>query len=304
MLSLNDSQRGKNLGKVFLLCFINACLLLLPYIIEGQGRLVIIDDFNAQQIPFNIMCNDAIKSGSGFWSWYTDLGSSFVGAFSFYTLGSPFFWLSMLFPPTAFPYVVGPLLILKYAVAGTTAYLYAQRYFKNKNYAVLAALLYAFSGFQTINLMFNHFHNVVALFPLLLWALDSLVEDGKKGRFAWTVALMALTNFFFFVGEVVFVLLYFCIRYLAVNFRKYIRKLPLCLMEGVLGVGISAVLLLPSLLFTLQNPRTDSSLYGESAFAFSGSNYLKIIKGVLFPADLQPTYTVLFDTDRNNSYHF
>ena len=65
-----------------------------------------------------------------------------------------------------------PLLVLKFAVAGGGAYLYLRRYVKNIDYAVLGACLYTFSGFTVYNVFFNHFVDVVALFPYLLWSLD------------------------------------------------------------------------------------------------------------------------------------
>ena len=74
-----------------------------------------------------------------------------------------------------------PLLVLKFAVAGGGAYLYMRRYVKNLDYAVLAACLYTFSGFGIYNIFFNHFIDVVALFPWMLWALDECVYNGPPG---------------------------------------------------------------------------------------------------------------------------
>ena len=88
-----------------------------------------------------------------------------MNAYSFYLYGSPFFWLSTLFPQSWLPYLMCPLLVLKFAVAGGGAYLYMRRYVKNLDYAVLAACLYTFSGFGIYNIFFNHFIDVVALFP-------------------------------------------------------------------------------------------------------------------------------------------
>ncbi len=120
----------------------------------------------------------------GQWCWSLDLGSSVISGFSFYNLGSPFFWIFLLCPKGSFPYLAGPLYILKYAVACVTSYIYLRSFSKSKSYkndyALIGALLYAFSGFQTINLQFFHFHDVVAFFPLLLWGIENV--DNKKTR--------------------------------------------------------------------------------------------------------------------------
>ncbi|MCI1882876.1 MAG: YfhO family protein [Sporolactobacillus sp.] len=288
-------------AKVFLLCLLTSAVMFLPSLIVNKGLFSLVGDFNYQQIPFNILSNRAVKSGDIFWNWYTDLGSNFIGSYSFYTIGSPFFWLSLLFPPYFFPYVVGPMFMLKYCTAGLTSYAYIRRYVQDDNYAVIGALLYAFSGFTAVNLMFNHFHDVVAFFPLLLVGLDRLVLEKKRTGFALAVALNAALNFFFFAGEAIFLLLYYCVRFLAEDFRAAIRRLPAVLWEAVLGVGASCVIFLPAVLFTLQNPRLDSFLYGPSALVFDGSRYLEIIKAFLMPADIMPHQSAIYPSDFTSS---
>ncbi|MFX3618979.1 MAG: YfhO family protein [Sporolactobacillus sp.] len=286
---------------MFLLCLLTSGLIFLPELVIHKGLFSLVGDFNYQQIPFNILSNRAIKTGDIFWNWYTDLGSNFIGSYSFYTLGSPFFWLSTLFPPFFFGYLIGPMFMLKYCVAGLTAFSYMRRYVKNNRYAMIGALLYAFSGFSTVNLMFNHFHDVVAFFPLLLAGLDRLVIEKRPGWFAAAVAINAFLNFFFFMGEIVFLILYFCVRFLAENTKKYIRRLPVTLWEGLLGIGMACILFMPAIFFTLQNPRLNQWLYGPSALAFDGSRYLEIIKAFLMPADIMPHQSAIYLSDFTSS---
>lgn len=266
-------------------CFLLALLSFLPAIISGRGILTLVGDYNFQQIPFTMACNRAIKSGSVLWDWSADLGSSFIGAYSFYTLGSPFFWLSLLAPQWAVPYVMGPIYILKYVVAGITAYAYMKRFVKDEQYAVLGGILYAFSGFSVSALMFYHFHDVVALFPLLLLGLEKLVVEEKKGVFALAVALNALVNYVFFIGEVIFVILYFIIRFLVADARRYAKKIIHCFLEGALGVAMAAVIFLPSVLFVLSNPRVSQIIPLAEMFKYDSSRYLQIIKALFVPAD-------------------
>ena len=89
--------------KVFLIGFILSSIMLLPYVIYGKGILLLSNDFNTQQMPFYVMANKSIRNGEFFFSWLTDLGTSFIGSYMFYMLGSPFFAISLLFPPAAVP---------------------------------------------------------------------------------------------------------------------------------------------------------------------------------------------------------
>lgn len=165
----------------FVLNFAIAAAALLPYMIRDGGLLLVAADFDAEQLSYNMLCNNAIKSGEVLWNWRIDIGSDFVSSFSFYTLGSPFFWLSFLFPASAFPYLVGWIYMLKYAVAGLTSFAYFRRSASEKS-ALLGSVLYAFSGFSCINVVFYHFHDVIALFPLLMLGLDKRMQEGKKLR--------------------------------------------------------------------------------------------------------------------------
>ena len=94
--------------------------------VAGGGYFHYAGDFNDQQINFYQYANAIVKNGGSF-SWATDLGSGFVNSYSFYLLGSPFFWLSMVVPARLMPWAMVPLLCLKMAVAGGGGYLWARR---------------------------------------------------------------------------------------------------------------------------------------------------------------------------------
>ena len=110
-------------------------LVFLPFLIVDNGHFLYYGDFNVQQVPFYQMCHDAILSGNTGWSWTTDLGANFIGSYTFYLLGSPFFWLTLLFPSEAVPYLMAPLLMLKFAFASLTGFIYLRRYVRRANWA-------------------------------------------------------------------------------------------------------------------------------------------------------------------------
>ena len=98
--------------QTFLLALGVAALVFLPFVIRDRGYFLFYGDFNVQQIPFYQMCHNAVRNGDIFWNWNTDLGVNFIGSYSFYLLGSPFFWITLLFPNAAVPYLMAPLLVL------------------------------------------------------------------------------------------------------------------------------------------------------------------------------------------------
>ena len=290
-------QSHKKFWQAVGLCALTAAIFFLPFYILDGGFFHYAGDFNSQQISFYRYMNGFVK-GAGYpdsafagaprntFSWATDLGSGVMNAYSFYLYGSPFFWLSVLLPQSWLPYMMVPLLVLKFGVAGGGAYLYLRRYVKNENYAVLGACLYALSGFAVYNVFFNHFVDVVALFPYLLWALDEAIYEDRHGLFAFWVAVNLLNNYFFFVGQVIFLCIYFVCKLTAKDFRLTGRKFGHLLWESVLGVAMGCLLLFPAVLSLLQNPRTIdlSSGWGFLTYA-KVQQYLAILLSWILPPD-------------------
>ena len=292
-----SGQSHKKFWQAAGLCALTAAVFFLPFYLLDGGFFHYAGDFNSQQISFYRYMNGFVK-GAGYpdsafagaprntFSWATDLGSGVMNAYSFYLYGSPFFWLSVLLPQSWLPYMMVPLLVLKFGVAGGGAFLYLRRYVKNENYAVLGACLYALSGFAVYNVFFNHFVDVVALFPYLLWALDEAIYENRHGLFAFWVAVNLLNNYFFFVGQVIFLCIYFVCKLTAKDFRLTGRKFGHLLWESVLGVAMGCLLLFPAVLSLLQNPRTIdlSSGWGFLTYA-KVQQYLAILLSWILPPD-------------------
>ncbi len=292
-LTLNGKK--ERYGTVFAIAFFICLVIFIPFIIINRGYFLLYGDFNVQQYPFYMHAHDMIKSGSVGWDFKTDIGANFIGSYSFYNLGSPFFLITLLFPTSAVPYLIGPLLMLKISLCAVTAYAYLRHFIRDKDWAMTGGLLYAFSGYSLFNIFFNHFHEPMIFFPLLLLALEKLMSEDKKGLFCLAVFINAFVNYFFFVGEVVFVVIYFFVRLLSHgNWSFNIGKLLRIAFESVLGLCLSAVLLLPAVIEVLKSPRVDSMLYGWNALLYPESQrYLNILEAMFFPPDLpaRPNFT-------------
>lgn len=297
MTELHD-LRGMKAGyycrKAFFYGLGTALLFFLPFILFDNGYFLFYGDFNVQQVPFYQMCHDAVRSGNWGWSWTTDLGANFMGSYSFYLLGSPFFWLTIPFPSWMVPHLMGPLLILKFGCAALTSYLFLRRYVSHPDYAIVGALLYAFSGFAIYNIFFNHFHEAIILFPLMLWALDEYMYDHRRCLFAFTVFLSCISNYYFFAGQVVFLVIYWIVRVLAGSWNISVRDFLLLFCESIIGVLCACVMLVPTILAVTQNPRLNNFPSGWSALLYDyNQRYIHILECFFFPPDIpaRPNFT-------------
>lgn len=282
---------------VFLLGFCIMMVTLIPFMICEQGRFIYYGDYNAQQIPFYSLVNDAVRSGQLGWNWYTDLGTDLFASYSFYLTGSPFFWLSTILPRAAVTYAMPVLLALKHGIATLTAYIYIRRFVRGKTSALTGALLYAFSGFQIYNIFFNHFQDVTAFFPLMLIAMEENINNSRKGVFALSVALMAFINYYFFCGQAVFLVIYYLFRMKCPDFHTSWKKFFLLCFEAVVGTAIAGVLLLPSFLLVINNSRVNDPLFGVDALIYRDSTVIpRVIQTFFMPSD-PPAFPVLFDSE-------
>lgn len=263
-----------------------ALALFLPFLIIDKGFFLYCGDFNSQQIPFYQYCQQFVKSGGGAFSWATDLGSGFLNTYSFYNLGSPFFWLSCLLPNRWLPYAMVPLLCLKFGVGGLGAYLYMRRYTKSANFALVGSALFTLSGWGVYNIFFNHFIDCMVLFPFLLAALDSYIYDKQRAVLPLAIALNLLNNYFFFLGEALFLALYFFIKLGAGDYRLTVREFFRLAFEVVVGCLLGCLLIFPAAASLLNNPRTDSYANGYGMLLYGRvQQYFAILRSLFIPPD-------------------
>ena len=291
--SVLQPKKEKYLSTFFISMLIAAALFV-PYILMSEGYFIFYGDFNVQQIPFYQQCHRAVREGNIFWSWTTDLGANFIGSYSFYLLGSPFFWLTLPFPNSFVPYLMGPLLILKFSCAALTAYFYIRRFTRTPEAARLGGILYAFSGFSVYNIFFNHFHEAIIFFPLLLLSLELLITENRRFFFAFMVFLCAVVNYYFFFGMVVFCVIYFFVRVFSKAVKVKFSRFIALVFEAFLGFLMSMIILLPAIMAITGNYRIREFLTGWSAIMYGKEQiYANILQCFFFPPDI-PARPVFF----------
>ena len=273
--------------KSFLYALIMAAAMFLPFVIIDGGYFIFYGDYNAQQIPFFKHSVEAVHNGTLGWDWSTDLGANFFGSYTYYTLGSPFFWFMTLFPASFSQYLMAPLLCVKFALISLFAFTFIRRFVAKPESALIGGLLYAFSSFNLYNVFFQ-FQDAFMYFPLLLVGLEEFVINKRKGLFALVVAINCLANYFFFIGECVFLVIYFIIRCaMDKRFRVSLKEFLLLAVESVIGVLIAGVLFVPSIYQVLDVPRSTSILKNWNFLFFSNEQrYGLLLESFFFPPEV------------------
>ncbi len=289
-----------------------------PFMIWHRGIFFYYGDYNVQQVPFYIMAHRAVRRGFLFWNPQVDLGGSMGGSFAFYLWGSPFFWMTIPFPEEAVPFLLPFLMALRCGTAQTLAYAWLRTQTRTHRAALLGAMLYAFSGFQACNIVFQHFHDVTAFFPLYLLSFDRFCEGLRERKilrgFSLMTAFMAVLNYYFFTGEAVFLALYYFVRHARFYERRRelgVRGALRCIggelgrivLSFLLGLWLAAGYLVQAADGLLGNTRISELLGGRDLLVYpEPTTPAAILKSFFLVPDLIAKSTLFGnDTVRNAS---
>ncbi len=281
----------------FFASFFLAAAFILPFTIAAGGIFYVSNDQVTQQIPLAQQVVSLLHSGDFLYDFNMDLGTGVIESYSWYNLGSVFTLFYLIFPHSVTPYLMAPALMLKFATGGLFSYLWIRRHTKTDLSALCASILYTFSGFWVTNLVFP-FADVYALFPLLPYAMDRLVDTKKFGLFAVAICLNILVNPPLFFGTAVFMIIYFFVKLAHKTYQISIKEFLFLALEAVCGVALSGFLLVPFVLSLTANPRVGSMLsFGAEWVFHTPHQYFELFRSMVLPAEVMHQNTLMTNPD-------
>lgn len=168
------------------------------------------NDLYNQYMPFFQAFHDKFWQGEGLsYSFELGLGSGFAALYGYY-LASPVNWLVVFWPRAFIAEFITILILVKMGLAGMSFAYYLRRHFDKEDMGILLfSSAYALSGFMAAYQWNIMWLDVVALAPLVLWALEELIETGKGTKYCLFLALSIFTNFYLSIMLCIFLVLYF-----------------------------------------------------------------------------------------------
>lgn len=204
------------------------------------------NDLYNQYMPFFQALYDRIWQGEGLsYSFELGAGSGFAALYGYY-LASPVNWLVLLCPRAWIIEFITLLILVKVGFCGVSFVYYLEKHFGKKNMGVLLfSSAYALSGFMAAYQWNIMWLDVVILAPLVLWALEELIEKGKGTMYCLFLALSIFTNFYLSIMLCIFLVLYFVAVVIWKPWKVKWRSSLLFGWYSLLAGGMSAVMLLP-----------------------------------------------------------
>ena len=208
--------------------------------------------------------NRMIKKGFKLFSWNMGLGLDVVGQYSYYILGDPFAYLSLLFPLKYLRQAYHILIILRMYCVGIAFIAYC-KYNKKEGFSVLVgAIIYTFCGYVLYAAIKHpYFTNAAIILPLVFMGIDKILKENKYTFFTVIIAILAIMNYYFLYIITILAVIYAIIKYVVEYKENGIKdfgikfvKTALCY---IIGVMVSAIVLLPTIYGFLNSDRSGVS---------------------------------------------
>lgn len=256
-----------NTYQIFTIVFILLCFgVFFSFIKSGRSFIWTSDGFK-QHFLFLENFYQTIKNaqnGISTFSWDLGLGLDQIGQLSYYVLGDPFNFISLLFPFKCLKHVYSFLVILRLYFVGISFIAYCNYHKKSRFASLIGALIYTFSGYIFFAAVRHPFFiNAAIWLPLMLLGIDKILKEDKFKLFTFISAISAISNYYFFYMITILTLIYAIIKYWneykengIKSFWSKFVKTALCYIIGVLSASI---LLLPTIYAFVNNSRVGNT---------------------------------------------
>ena len=195
----------------------------------------------------------------------TFLGVDNIGSNSFYYLFDPFFLPILLCPRQLIPQGMAVLTIIKITCSGLAFYAYLHYMGASKGSSKIVGIAYAFCGWMTWYLWFNHFTEVAVAFPLILLGIEIVLRTKKPWFLMGSLCLMGFVNYFFLICFTMCAFLYAMFRYfqrLRLNsWKDNLMIISMGFVGFFVGLMLPMMVVFPSAMHALTSPRAKTADY-------------------------------------------
>ncbi len=231
-------------------------------------RTILRMDLYHQYGPLFAELYERITNGDSLiYSWTSGLGSCFLGNYFNY-LSSPLAFVILLFGHKNIPEAIAFMILIKASLSAATFTFYLKKSQRSQSYAGAAfGVLYAFCAYMLAYYWNVMWLDAMVLLPVLLYGIEKIIDNGKIGTYAVTLALTMFSNYYMSYMLCLFSCAYFFYYYIikyergAVLSRKYkaAKKGPVAALKNsrffrsgclfaagsLLAAAVMAVVLLP-----------------------------------------------------------
>ena len=289
---MNFIKKNKPLCLLCLLILMAIVFMYLPSIVDGK-YFVGGGDVKTQWYPFYVLNRrttiNALKSHTlPFYSFILFLGNNIWASKSSYGLFDIYNLLTYFIRQDYF-FIYDLQCLIKIIISGISIYFLTYYLYKNKKVSLVAGLCYALSSYAIYFTSQPSFLSFYSLAPLYLLGIEKYLKENKKILFILIVFFLLITNYYFFYALSLFSPFYFIYRYYNLNkkFKGVLKSAFILILYYVIGVLLSAIVIVPAFFYVIQNERIGGLYYVLSYQDLS-------IYFHLFISMLAPSHTYIY----------
>ncbi len=230
---------------------------------------------------FNQIIRNMFKNGFPMISWNMGLGLDVIGQYSYYVLGDPFAYFTLLFPLKYLETVYNILVILRIYCVGLAFIAYCKYTKKESINTIIGAIIYTFCGFILYaGIRHPYFTNAAILLPLNFIGIEKLLKENKKTFFIFIIFLSAISNYYFFYMITIINLLYGCMKYVFeynCGLKEFAKKIGTAILCYIVGILMASIILLPTIYTFLNSARAEGGQLKQYLPIFYKYFYIGIV---------------------------
>ena len=211
---------------------------------------------------FNQIVRNMFQNGIPMISWNMGLGLDVIGQYSYYVIGDPFAYISLLFPMEHLEIAYNVLVLLRMYCVGLAFIAYC-KYTKKENFnTILGAIVYTFCGFTLYaGIRHPYFTNTAIFLPLTLLGIEKLLKENKKIFLTFIIFVSAVSNYYFFYMITIVAVIYGIIKYIFEynhGIKEFFKKMGSAILCYIIGILMASIILLPTVYAFFNSARTES----------------------------------------------
>lgn len=215
------------------------------------------------------------------WDFKIGIGADVITTFHYYVLGDPLNLLSVFVPADKVYILFQALIVFRFYLSGAAFSAFCFIVNRKSVFGVLAATVtYVFCGYSFIpGLKHPFFMNAMVYLPILLIGVELILKKRSYAFMTVAVAICAMSSFYFFYMLVIMTVVYVLLRLICIykkDIRNYFLPLVRIAASSVIGVLMSAPILLPVVMAFLSDKRTADGP-AELALLYPADFYKKFL---------------------------
>lgn len=220
------------------------------------------------------------------------LGADVFNTFSYYVLGDPFSYLTLLFPENWLEFGYHFMIVFRLYLVGISFIFYARKFQVSQLSLLAGSISYVFCGYiATVATRHPMFITPLILMPLLFLGIDKVVKRQSPILFIVIVGVSLISNFYFTYVLAILALFYWVLRFITFYREngQFLSQTVNLLGYSLVSLLLAGVILVPTILMVLSASRLGGE-FANGMWMFPAQHYALLSKTLISTSGINQVF--------------